>query len=667
MVVSLNRKWNKIVIIIFVILGIITPILFNACSNMGNKGNMNMEAQKYTMNVVIDEYGDMHVEEKIILDNYTDWYNTYLYRDVAYNKNNMFGNSKDNKSSLTDASLVVEDGRGIIYDSKLNNDDYPTHFSGVSYNNDRDERGQYIRCENSSFYCDSIFYYNKDGFARITTFTYSYVLKGVITQYNDISELNWVLLDYQYFDVNDITINITLPEGNYNIKDEKTYFHGTSVAKRKFVDNNKIVITSSDMLNGEKIEVRLLLDNSVFNKVRDINKVNINAYDDIVEFEKEQIREANFKYNIGHIGVICVYVLSVGLLLFMAFRFYKKYDKEYKSDFYNEYYRELPGDYPPAVMGYLYKFREINDDDLTATLLDLIRRKYLILDAKGSSGVNDEDPDYSIILNKEKSQKDLTESEKFLIQWFVKEIGDGEKVSVLQLNSFCDTYTGARQYQESSAHWYKLVKREAKKYNFFEKDIKKHRSKYAVFAMLLCVVTVASLAFMAILGENDLGHRLIFSFIFLFFGYVAYVISADKRSKSGNEDFVRWRAFAKFLEDFSSFEDYPVPSIIIWEHYLVYATSFGIADKVSEQLKLKFNLEEISSKDTTFVVYFGMGYRINRFNSTINGMRRSASSTITRYHASQRSSSSFGGRSGGGFSGGSSFGGGGGSFRGGRR
>ena len=52
-------------------------------------------------------------------------------------------------------------------------------------------------------------------------------------------------------------------------------------------------------------------------------------------------------------------------------------------------------------------------------------------------------------------------------------------------------------------------------------------------------------------------------------------------------------ALKKFLEEFSTFEDYPVPSLIIWEHYLVYATSFGIADKVSEQLKLKFNLEEI--------------------------------------------------------------------------
>ena len=99
----------------------------------------------------------------------------------------------------------------------------------------------------------------------------------------------------------------------------------------------------------------------------------------------------------------------------------------------------------------------------------------------------------------------------------------------------------------------------------------------------------------------------------------------------------------------------------------MYATSFGIADKVMEQLKLKFNLEEISSIDCTFVVYFGLDHRIGRFNRTVSSMRTTSRSTVARY-TSQRTGSSFGGRSGGGgFSGGSSFGGGGGSFGGGRR
>ena len=34
-------------------------------------------------------------------------------------------------------------------------------------------------------------------------------------------------------------------------------------------------------------------------------------------------------------------------------------------------------------MSYLYHFKRINNEDLTATILDLIRRKYLVLDTLG--------------------------------------------------------------------------------------------------------------------------------------------------------------------------------------------------------------------------------------------------------------------------------------------
>ena len=53
-------------------------------------------------------------------------------------------------------------------------------------------------------------------------------------------------------------------------------------------------------------------------------------------------------------------------------------------------------------------------------------------------------------------------------------------------------------------------------------------------------------------------------------------------------------AFKNFLLEFSNFDDYPMPSIIIWEHYLVYATEFGIADLVEEQMRLKFKKMDLN-------------------------------------------------------------------------
>ncbi len=664
------NKGKKFLIVILVLLGLVIPFIFKSCST-NTYSNTSMEAQKYTMDVVIDEYGDMHVVETIVIDNYTNRYNNYFYKEIAYHKNNMFTKSPYNVASLKeDVRLVVNDYSGVVYDSDSSLSDYPYHFAGFSYDpyNNRDERGYRLRCETiDTQYCDMIFYYNKPGFATITTFTYEYTIEGVVTQYNDISEFNWVLLGYQPFKFSDININITLPEGNYDIADEYTFFHGTNMAKREFVDTNKIHISADDMVSDEQIEVRLLLDNEVFDSIRSIHKSTADAKGAILDFEKEQSSIADKNYFIGNTLSVILYVLYVVGIVVIGIYAYKKYDKEYVSDFYNEYYRELPASYPPAVMGYLYKFREIDDDDLTATLLDLIRRKYLILDAKGSSGVNDKNPDYLIKINNEKSQNDLTDSERYLIRWFIKDIGNGEQVSSLQLKSYCDNYSSAIKYQESSRNWYKLVKAEAKKYNFFENSIRSKKNNCLVLGVLLTVIISIILLVISGYSGYSFGVKLMFSSIFFACALGVYISSIDKRSKKGNEDYVRWKAFKKFLEEFGSFEDYPVPSLIIWEHYLVYATSFGIADKVSEQLKLKFNLEEISSVDCTFVVYFGLNHRIGRFNRAVSGMRSSARSTVARYTA-QRSGSSFGGRSGGGgFSGGSSFGGGGGSFGGGRR
>jgi uncharacterized membrane protein len=152
------------------------------------------------------------------------------------------------------------------------------------------------------------------------------------------------------------------------------------------------------------------------------------------------------------------------------------------------------------------------------------------------------------------------------------------------------------------------------------------------------------------------------SVVSLLFAYIIYICSINKRSKSGNEDYVRWAAFKKFLEEFSTFEDYPIPSLIVWEHYLVYATSFGIANKVTKQLKLKMGEDVLESRDTTFILYYGLryNYAVNMSNN-VSKLRYTATSTISRHNSTRGAGGSFSNR-GGGFSGGSSFGGGGGSF-----
>ncbi len=647
-------KSKKKLVIFFFLLAIVVPFLVEPIKY---SNNYDFSISAYKIDILIDDYGDMHVKESITND-YNDR-NTVFYKNILYGKNNMFSSNSDVSSLVEDVKVIVEDNSGVVFDTSKDSNS-SSRFVGYSYNGDRDELGQRIVCTDSVSACEMIFYYDESGISDFTTFTYEYTIKGVITEYGDISEFNWVLLGYQEMVVNNVEINLTLPEGDYDISKLNTFFHGSNTAKREFVSTNKIKITSKKMVNDEEIEVRLLLNKNTFSGIREYNKVSVNRLDDILAFEDEQISGANLKYNIGFYGSIIVFVILMVCLIMAIFKSYNKCGKEYKSDFYNEYYRELPGDYPPAVMGFLYKFKKINEDDLSATLLDLVRRKYLLLDTNGSN-VNEENPNYIFSLNKDKNKDDLSESEKLLVKWFIDDIGDGEKVSLEEIQNAGKKQSSAEKYLDNNRIWVEKVKKEGDKYNFFDKEAEINKNKYMLFNVLF-IFGVIGMFFLY--SYSGLNLCLSFSLCLLFstVGYVFFVSGLARRTKAGVEDYVRWKAFKKFLEEFSTFEDYPVPSLIIWEHYLVYATSFGIADKVMDQLKLKFKFEEISNVETTFIGYYGVRYNsIRVLNNAFKSARLSARSTMsisTIKHTSGRSGG-FGG--GGGFSGGSSFGGGGGS------
>ena len=126
-----------------------------------------------------------------------------------------------------------------------------------------------------------------------------------------------------------------------------------------------------------------------------------------------------------------------------------------------------------------------------------------------------------------------------------------------------------------------------------------------------------------------------------------------------------WMAFKQFLQHFSNMQEAEIPSLVIWEHYLVYATSLGVADEVIDQLPKVFSEQELTNPDLT---YMG-GYRSF---SNFYIMNQAFSNTMTRVNsavstaqiaASQKSSGSgFGGGFSGGSSGGGGGGGGGGAF-----
>ena len=105
-----------------------------------------------------------------------------------------------------------------------------------------------------------------------------------------------------------------------------------------------------------------------------------------------------------------------------------------------------------------------------------------------------------------------------------------------------------------------------------------------------------------------------------------------------------------------------VPELVLWEKYLVFATAFGIADKVLKQLKVKY--PEFSNEEymntTTYLYLMNRGNFstsfVNSLNTSVNRAYNSGVSARATANGYSYGNSSSGGGFGGGFSGGGGFG-----------
>lgn len=655
----MNKKFNKktasIIIIVLFVVGILLPFLYTPIK-YANFYDFTVE--KYDMVVNVNESGDLHIIESITNKYHND--NTVFYKNIVYSKNNTFSSAADKSSLVHDVSLRVESDGEVVFDSEtsLNTS---RHFVGYSYDNDRDERGERIKCSDDVEDCEMIFYYNEEGIAKETTFIYEYTILGAVTSYADISELNWVFLDKQEMTVKNINITVNLPNNAFSKDDFYIYGHGIMDGSFNLVTNNKLEINVPKSLKGEFVEMRILMPNGLFTSIDPSHVTTNNELDALLLAEEDAKDYASLLRTVQTITYV-VFGLFLVAQVFIVVYVYKKYDKEYEASFDGEYYRELPADYEPAIMGYLYKFKEIEDNDLAATLLDLIRRKYLNLEINGIS-TTDEDANFIISVNSNKDRNELKSYESHLINWFIDDIGDGTKVTMEELKKYTKgNEANALSYNKQNKKWCKLLENDASKYNFFDENLSKNKEKALSFSLLGLVLAGI---FFTLYSRFMIDSTFILVIeCFLVVGmYVTYVYSINRRSKEGNEDYVKWRAFEKFLLEFSNMKDYPVPALIVWEHYLVYATSFGIADKVMKQLKLKFTNEQLNDANLTYGRYFASDYFYYwHVNRTLSSVRMNANSTIAAATASRVDKSAGGRVGGGGFSGGSSFGGGGGSF-----
>lgn len=473
------------------------------------------------------------------------------------------------------------------------------------------------------------------------TFQLEYTLNGLVVSHKDVAELYYTFIGSKMdSDINNVKITIELPAVDQTLR---AWAHGPLSGTIELKEHKKVVATISPLYANNLLDIRMVFSNSLVPLATKTS--NKDALTTILMEEEERANEANQQRSNAllymQITSNLMYIWS-SLALFIFIYTYFKYDKEKKSEFNLEYFRELPATYGPEVVEYLMK-KNITSLSFSATILNIIRKGYL----KVEENPNGKNKDYVLVMNEVKLKEELTEIEAFLYKYLLNDLGDGKRLPLNVLKRISHSTSEAQDFVDHYNTWEGMAKMNAVYEDFYENNI-----KYKVFVFLFIAIGIGMIwVFGIYFGLSGLPIILA---ILLAISLGIYITLFTKRTPRGTEEYSRWKAFKKFLEHFGRFDERVLPEIVLWEHFLVYATALGIARQVAKEMKIKI---EKMGVDQTLLPNYNMLYLHSTFANTLTHSIGTARAESMSQIASSKASS--GGGFGGGFSGGGGFGGGG--------
>lgn len=480
-------------------------------------------------------------------------------------------------------------------------------------------------------------------------FIFRYNLTRGVTVYRDIAQLNRKMVGKEWQNsIGNISVTVNLPE---NVKKDDIYAfgHGPLTGNIEILDGKSVRYTLNDYRPGEFLEVNLLFPKNILTSFNPLLMKNKSALKEILDMEGNLAKEANDARKRAIIGFYLgrvVLVLAVAWWLFLVVFIYLKNSKRYKvENEYGEYFRELPDDYSPSIAGTLVS-RNLypSGRELFAMLLDLVRKGHLKL----------EEGEKTTTLILQESGKLLSEEEKFILNWYIRELGDGEKIVLESVEASIKGRGGAKEFNRNYERWRTIVYSD-----MLEKNLK--MDKRDKFSTSLGIFTGIAYFIGGGMLVVYFQSELFILMILLGFILLPYTFSRKRASLEKEKAISRWEAFKKFLVDYSNLEEAKLASIELWEHYFVYAVALGVAEKVAKGYS-----KIMSKKGEESTIIGGRGYRNNSlmnmylYSHAFRSMERNTSFVAQRAMESvARSSRSSARGRGGGFSGGSSGGGGG--------
>lgn len=647
--------------------------------------------------VVVDEYnsqGKVVVTERITFDVHAASENNLfweLWRDLVEDNDT----GVRTKYKVKSVKQILDDGREIIYEEspKLywDDNDYVNTYGGLGPGKWYHSEGPYDE-EMERYEC--VFFYVDGLYREKVTFEIEYEMTNAALMYNDCSELYLCMYSedtIKYLD--SFKAEILVPQkdmprvGNY-----EAHTYGTNNESFEFFESDiknpgyhtfYFELDKED-LNfkpyNQYIEFSLISFGEDKHRFCDYAPTEYYSFYNMLEHLRQEQKEYEAlpeEYKAKKEIVLIISCISVVILFIKTFVTDKKINKKhtfYKSEMPLGYFRDIPSNLDPSFATTLVFSKHKapkNTDIYAALMLSLVRKKYIVLEKI------DEEKDWDIgnieiiikykpiALTSDALERELvmpegfemlTKTEQYYFDMIIKHAqgSDRLKMKVFQdriSSDYNNTDSFVKKVENASSE-IGIDEGYFQKLNYDEprNNMKKKAKNYTCIGILF--ITLVNMI-------SDLS-RLELAYGAFFIIGIAFIISAiylNKISKQyilltqkGEDEYIKWRGLYNFLNSGTLMHEKTVIELPLWEQYLVYATAFGISEKVTKALKIRCPEAEL---DNTASMLSNSYYYSPRFRVSSHSFR-------TTIHSASRTAriSSYGGH--GGYGGGGRGGGGGG-------
>lgn len=243
------------------------------------------------------------------------------------------------------------------------------------------------------------------------------------------------------------------------------------------------------------------------------------------------------------------FVVFIGAVIYLYF----KNIKPYKPVFNDNIFDKIPNEYKPVELS-LLMYNKIVPSVLSATIIDLFNKGILIL--------NNEDNCEYIMYNHNYTQK-MSIFENSTAKLLIETIGDRNRVSIKEIDDFCNHKSNCDKFLLEYQIWYKIARKEYASARFYESKLQYEKVKIIMWTGFILFIINLVARF-----NTCFGYLIVLPAISI----MVLFVKSYKRTVESNEEYHKWLSFKNYL-NISDLKSIPVEE---YNKYIMYSTVLNV-------------------------------------------------------------------------------------------